>query len=157
MGTISTEAQKVQWDVGQGLQGIFNTAKGWFDQVIGGARAVAGGILQGDVVGINGEHVPQMKAAVQRYIDGLNEHLKRVQVEADTSQAFKGDYAKAITDFVNAVCEACGCIISNLLIFNEKLEEVYQAYLAKDAELAANVTGQAGELNSQFTRYGGGS
>lgn len=153
MGTLSTEAQKLQWNIKSTFQGISSNAQSLFNSVIGRAGAAAGSILNGDVVGINEAEIPNMKQAIREYVNNLQTHLNEVKANADTTQAFKGEYSAAVTQFVEAVCTACECVISNLLQFNERLEEVYQAYLTKDTTMASDIKGQAGELESSFQKY----
>ncbi len=153
MGTLSTAAQKVAWDVNSTIQSLTSNAQSLFESVIGRAGAAAGAILQGDVVGINGAQVPAMQQAIREYVDKLNQHLQEVKTTADTTQAFKGEYAASVTAFVEAVCTACECVISNLLKFNQKLDEVYKAYQEKDTTMASDIKSQAGELEGSFQRY----
>jgi len=153
MGTISTEAAKIAWNAKSTFQNLTSGAQDLFNSIVGRAGAAASSILNGDVVGINGAEVPNMQAAIREYVDNLQKHLDNVKTDADTSQAFQGEYAAAIKDFVTAVCDACGCIISNLLEFNKRLDEVYAKYQEKDTTMAADIKGQAGELSGSYTRY----
>lgn len=153
MGTLSTEAQKLAWNIKADFQGFVSNAQNAFNSVVGRVGAAASSIVNGDVIGINEAEIPNMKAAIREYVTNLEQHLEQVKSNADTSQAFKGEYAAAVRQFVEAVCTSCECIISNLLQFNERLEEVYQAYLTKDTTMASDIQGQAGELSSNFTKY----
>lgn len=153
MGTLSTEAQKLSWNIKSTFEGFVSNAQNVFNSVIGRAGAAANSILNGDVVGINEAEIPNMQAAIREYVNNLQAHLDQVKTDADTSQAFKGEYAAAVKQFVEAVCTACECVISNLLQFNQRLEEVHQAYIAKDETMASDITAQAGELSSNFTKY----
>lgn len=153
MGTLSTEAQKLTWSIKSDFQGFLSNAQNVFNSVVGRVGAAAGGILNGDVVGINEAEIPNMQAAIREYVNNLQTHLDQVKADADTSQAFKGEYAVAVKQFVEAVCTACECVISNLLQFNQRLEEVHQAYISKDTTMASDIQGQAGELSSNFTKY----
>lgn len=153
MGTITTEAQKLVWNAKSTFENLTSGAQDLFSSVVGRASAAASSILNGDVVGINGEEIPNMQAAIREYVNGLESHLNEVKQDADTSQAFKGEYAAAVKQFVEAVCDACDAIISNLLQFNQKLDEVYAKYQAKDTTMAADISGQAGELSASYTKY----
>lgn len=153
MGTLSTEAQRMAWNVKSDFQSIMSNAQNFFNSVIGRAGAAAGGILNGDVVGINVAEIGHMQEAIREYVNNLQTHLDQVKADADTSQAFMGDYASGVRAFVDAVCTACECVISNLLQFNQKLEEVKEKYLARDEQLNSELQAQAGELSSNFTKY----
>lgn len=153
MGTFSTDAQKVIFNVKSTFGGIADSLQDAFQSVVGRVGATAAGLLNGDVVGINGAEIPNMQTAIRNYIDELQRHLDTVKTNTSTTNAFKGQYAMAVTEFVNAVCDACGCVISNLLEFNQRLDEVYAAYQAKDEQMASDIKAQGAELNSRFQRY----
>ena len=104
-------------------------------------------------VGINIDQIPIMKNAISLYVDRLNNHLNQVKRDADTSQAFKGDYARAVRSFVDAVCNSCANIISNLLAFNDDLDKVMEAYRQKDESMASEINSTAGNVDSAFTNY----
>lgn len=153
MGTLSTEAQKVVWNVNSVIKNIGDGAEDIFNSIIGRVGSAAGGILNGDVVGINEAQIPAMQEAIRNYVNAIQSHLQTVNTSVDTNNAFKGEYAAAIKNFVQAVCTACECVTSNLLQFNKKLDEVYAKYLEKDTTMASEITAQAGEIESSFTRY----
>lgn len=153
MGTLSTEAQKLTWNIKSDFQGLVSNAQNAFNTIVGRVGASASGILNGDVVGINENEIPNMQTAIREYVNNLQQHLDQVKEDAETDQAFRGGYATAVKQFVGAVCQACECVISNLLQFNERLEEVHQAYIYKDTTMAKDIQGQAGELSSNFTMY----
>lgn len=154
MGTWRQEAQTVAWNVGQTIRNTTSQASGIFDSLVGGARAQLQGVLNGTtVVGINVNEIPNMRNAIRDYINGIEEHLNQVRTNADTSQAFKGDYAVAIQEYVSAICEACKCVTSNLLTFSDKLVEVQEKYQARDTELSSAISGSAGDIENSFARY----
>lgn len=153
MGTIQTEASKVGYGVKSIFENVKTTSTSAFSSIIGKVSAGAAGILNGDVVGINEAEIPNMQNAIREYVTGLETHLAGVKADADTSNAFKGDYAAAVTTFVNSVCDACAAITSNLLEFNAKLDEVMAKYKEKDADVASTLTTQAGEIDSSYTKF----
>ena len=153
MGQISNEVEKVKWEAGNVLNNFKNNASDMFDAAIGKGESLLGGVLKYDVVGINAEHVPAMQEAIRTYVNNLKEHLKGVNEKADTAQAFSGEYATGVKNFVTAVTVACGAVISMLLAFNDQLEEVKQAYAKKDEKVKSDLDSQAGELESAFQEY----
>lgn len=154
MGTWRQEAQTVAWDVGQAVRSTTSQATGIFDSLVGGVKAQLQGVLNGSsVVGINVNEINNMRGAIRNYIAQLEEHLNQVRTNADTTQAFKGEYAVAIQEYVSAICEACKCVTSNLLIFSDKLVAVQEAYQARDTELKSAIGGSASDVQSSFTKY----
>lgn len=148
MGIISREARQVAWGVGDTASSAFSKIGNVFEDAVGGLRGFAVGLIDYDVVGINEAAIPNMKAAIRAYIDNLNAHMDEVRTTADTSNAFKGTYAEEVSDFVRAVCECIEVVISQLLVFNDKLTEVYEAYVEKDKDVASSISNQADELRS---------
>lgn len=154
MGTWKQEAQSVVWDVNQNIKGVTDGANSIFSGLVGGAKAAVGSILNGSsVVGINVNEIENMKASISSYINDLETHLNEVKTQADTTGAFKGEYAVAIRQYVEAVAEACKCITSNLLIFRDKLTDVKAAYEASDANLKSAIGGASSEVEGAFQRY----
>lgn len=125
----------------------------WKESVLGQHGANFSNVT---TVGINEESIPSMKAAVNQYIDALNQHLDQVKQDADTSQAFKGEYAVAIREFVDAVCLSCRYIISNLQAFNDDLDLVMAAYHEKDTSMAGDLSSTAAGVEGSFTEYTSG-
>lgn len=154
MGTWRQNAQAIEWDSYQKFKSNVDKGTSLFDALVGGQRAKMQGMLNGSsTVGINVNEIPNMRAAIRDYVTRLDEHLNEVRTNADTNQAFKGEYAVAITEYVAAICEACKCVTSELLIFSDKLVEVQQAYEARDTELKSAIGGSASDVQSSFTRY----
>lgn len=154
MGTWRQEAQSIKWDLGQNIKSTVDKASNIFDSLVGGARAQLQGVLNGStVVGMNVNEIPNMRNAIKYYVEQLEKHLEQVRIGADTTQAFKGEYATAIKEYVSAICEACGCVISNLLAFSDKLLAVQEAYQVRDAELKSAIGSSASDVQSSFSRY----
>ena len=146
MGTIKQEAQRVSFSANEAVRSATDMAKSRFNSAISGLSAQFGGIINGDVVGIDVNHVPAMKQEINTYIEDLKEHLNTMKSNASTSNAFKGEYATAVTEFVNAIEIACGYVIDTLSNFNTQLDEVAEKYQAKDSEMASDIRNQADEL-----------
>ena len=153
MGTIKTEAQKLAWNINSDIKNMISGFKDTCAAVVGRVKASAAGILNGDVVGINTDEIDNMNKAIEDYVVALQKHLDEVRKEADNSNAFKGEYADAVKDFVDAVCESCGAVISYLRQFEDKLNEVKEKYITKDEEVASDIKSQAGDLRSQYQEY----
>lgn len=155
MGTISNFVQNVKFSAGQAISSITDKAQSVFESIVGTVSAAFDGLVTGDVVGIDATQVPQMKQAISSYVEELKGHLDQMKTNAKTDDAFKGEYATAITEFVAAVNECCYAVISQLLAFNDVLDEVQAKYAEKDANMAKDITGQADELRSSYQAYSG--
>lgn len=153
MSTLQNMVSGIQSNINSTLQNIMSGAQDTFNSIVGGITSTVSGLYSGDVVGINIEQIPPMQEAIRKYVEAIDEHLKEVNTNADTSNAYKGEFATAIKSYVEAVCSACGALTSNLLEFNAKLDEVRQKYQAHDEDLKSQLSSQASEMNSSFKRY----
>lgn len=154
MGTWRQEAQSVAWDIKQTVNSAATNATSIFDNMVGGLKAKMTGALNGTtVVGINANEITNMRNAIRNYVSNLENHLDQVNQQAETNQAFKGDYAQAIRDYVAAICEACKCVTSNLLAFSDQLVGIQEAYAASDQSLKSAIGSSAGDVQSSFTKY----
>lgn len=153
MGTIQQMAQQVKYAAGQTLSNITSGIKSKFDEIVGGVQAKVEGMFNGDVVGINTNEIPNMQAAIKTYVEGLEAHLETMKNNATTDEAFKGQYASAITDFVSAVKDCCYAVISQLEAFSAQLDEVRRTYEERDQQLASDISSQADELRSAYQAF----
>lgn len=104
------------------------------------------------VVGINVNHIPAMKDAVRKYVDNIKNALNELNAY-DPQVAFKGEYAQAMTTYIEAVKTACNAICSQMLAFNDQLTKVQQAYEAKDQATASTIKQTADSTSSAYTEY----
>ncbi len=143
MGSIKQEAQKISHNANEIVRNTTENLKSKFNAVISGLNARYKGVIAGDVVGINTNRIPEMQAAIRSYIDNLQDHLDTVVTNASTENAFKGQYAEAVTEFVTAVKEACKLVIEDLSAFSDELQEVADKYVAKDTDVTSDIRSQA--------------
>lgn len=149
-----TEGQKLVWNINSEIDSITTNLGDMFDSLVGGASAAVGDLLAGtSAVGINVNEIPNMQAAIKDYVQKLDIHLEKVRTDADTTQAFKGEYATAITSYVEAITKACGCVTSQLLKFSDQLKEIKDAYEKQDVEMASSIKGTAADVESGYQRY----
>ena len=106
-----------------------------------------------DTTGIQASKVPAMQDAIKDYVTSLRNHLDNVVADATTKNAFAGAYAEATTEFVKKLKESCQNIISNLLMFSDKLEEIKNAYAERAETMAGDIGDQSSKMASSFTEY----
>lgn len=149
-----TEGQKLAWNINSEIDSIASNLGDMFDSLVGGASAAVGDLLAGtSAVGINVNEIPNMQAAIKDYVKKLEAHLEKVRTDADTKQAFKGEYAIAITKYVESITLACGCVTSQLLKFSDQLKDIKEAYEKQDVELATKIKGTAADVEGSYQRY----
>ncbi|MBQ8131300.1 MAG: hypothetical protein IJ193_02285 [Bacilli bacterium] len=168
MGMISREFHNIGWNIGSEIKNATDNISDMWRRVTGGVKATWNSIMNYDVVGINYAKVPDMQRAIDEYVKALSTHLEEVKRDADNAKAMKGEYAEAIKEFINAVCDSCDAVISYLNKFRDKLatgyaesgysedETVLGSYKAKDTNLASDINDQAGDLRKNHERYGAG-
>ena len=104
------------------------------------------------VVGINVNNIPAMKESVRKYVDNIKTALNELNAY-DPEVAFKGEYAQAMTVYIEAVKTACNAICSQMLAFNDQLTKVQEAYQAKDQATASTIKQTAESTSSAYTKY----
>ncbi|MGE5456622.1 MAG: hypothetical protein ACM3O4_05950 [Ignavibacteriales bacterium] len=152
--TWKTDVQKVIFDASQGAKSLSSNLSNYFESLVNSASTTVGSLLRGSsVIGINANEIPNMRSAIREYVKNLEAHLEKVVTDADTSGAFKGEYASAVTVYVSAIAEACKCVTSQLLAFSDQLKEVSDAYQAQDREMSQRIKDTAASTADQFTKY----
>ena len=150
MGSIKQEAQKVKFNANEKVRNKIENTKSIFSSAINNFNAKFHGLISGDIVGIDIDHVPAMKTAIEKYVNELQYHLDQLQPHANTAKAFKGKYAKSVQDFVQAVSECCNRLISELMSFSESLDRVVEAYNIHDEDVATDISNQTDKLRQDY-------
>jgi len=153
MGTIRSTFQNVTFKVSEGLDNIVSGAQTLFDNIVGDFTSNLEGLFSGDVVGIDENQIDTMKQAIDDYVDALNEHLDTMESNATTSEAYKGSYAEAVTEFVAAVKTCCYAVVSQLLAFRDQLTAIGEKYAENDTALKTDISTQAEELSGSYEAY----
>lgn len=157
MGTWKNAVEQVQATAVQGA----NLVVSGFEQIVrnisNGAAGVAGSIWNSGstVVGINVNQIPSMQQAINTYVQGLTDHLQEINSQLNTETAFKGEYATAVQEYVQAVSTACQNVVSQLKAFNEELTKVQDAYTAYDKQLSQSISGSSKEVSQAAQAYTG--
>lgn len=160
MGMWSENSQKVDMDgVLQNLR-IPNETGNVYFAVGDGPRKSLDSVFsmssRFNVIGINANEVPNMQNAIRTYIDEVKQTVAKLDA-LDPTIAFKGEYANAVREYVEAVKYACSAVTSQLLAFNDQLTAIQNAYAVNDAQLRGNVSSWAQGTRETFTEYAEGS
>ena len=144
-----TDIQSFGFEAQDWIKNGFDQLKQNFSKTVGNVKATFTSVVSGtSYVGINGSKITYMRDAIRTYVKAIQEHLDKVVAEASTTNAFKGDYAVAVTEYVKAVEQACKDYTTALLEFSDNLDIIAEAYHAKDAEFASSITSSAREAES---------
>lgn len=149
-----TEVQSV---IFEGLDKVRQTASefsSFISSTVGGFNAQVGTLVSGtSYIGINGQKIPQMRNAIREYVNAIQSHLDKVVEDTSTVNAFHGDYAGSVTDYVTAVKRICQDYTSKLLEFSDNLDKIAELYHSKDTEYAANIASTAKNASANSTAY----
>ena len=105
------------------------------------------------IVGINANQVPAMKNAIANYVEAIQNHLEKIETSADSSQAFKSDAVKtAVQNYLLTLKDYCQNLVSQMLAFSDKLQEVYEKWVEATGNMAQSVNSSASGFN-KGTRY----
>ena len=113
-----------------------------------------------DLIGINVNKIPDMKAAVETYVGKVNTEIAKLE-NVEATLGFKGDdIVPGFTGYIATVIKASKDLVSNLNVFKDKLVEIQEAYAKKDEANASILTEKketASSLYSEYTiKYGEG-
>ena len=107
-----------------------------------------------NVVGINVGQIPHMKDVIAQYCTDINKALADLK-NYEPSVAFKGtEIVPALENYIDAVKEACGAIVSNMQAFSDQLDLIEKAWAEKDTANADTINKSAESARSEYTAYG---
>lgn len=146
--------QQVSWDVGNNVNTATQQANNVFSELASnGSAGVIESMGKYSIVGINDNAIDDMRFAIRVYVENLESHLDSVKQEAMDTQAFKGQYANSIIEYVDAVCNVVKSLTSQLLAFSDKLVEIKEKYHEQDINLTKSISSIASNTASGVNRY----
>ena len=146
--------QSVSSDIGNNVNSANSQARNAFSDLASKASSsVIDTMGKYSVLGINVNAIEDMRFAIRVYVENVEEHLNSVRQEAMDTQAFKGQYAIAITEYVNAVCDVVRSLTTQLLAFSDKLVEIKEIYQERDIALTKSIGSSATNVQSGINNY----
>lgn len=144
---------KVQ-NIGDRFTSMINRVQGY----VGTAFEVA---KNGETfVGINYSEVPNIRAAISTYVSNVQTELGKLNTEASSSNAIKGeDVTNAVTAYVAAVDKVARAYVSSLLAYSDKMYEYAnggdgsKGMQQHQATLSENVSAEAKALTNDIEEY----
>ena len=122
--------------------------------VTSSVTSTLGGLITGDVVGINVTKIPEMQDSIRSSVKAIQDHLDSVHTDTDPSIAFADpDMQTACRSYIEGVMTACKAYTSNLLRFVDLLSEVKGYYETNQAKQAETVTNAGQEAASSVEAY----
>lgn len=146
--------QTVSWDVGSNINNANNSARNVFsDLASASSSSIVDTMGKYNVLGINVNAIDDMRFAIRVYVENIETHLNSVRQEAMDTQAFKGQYANAIVEYVNAACDVVRSLTSQLLAFSDKLVEIKEIYQERDVSLTQSLNTVASNVQTGVSNY----
>ena len=99
------------------------------------------------VTGLEINKIKNMKTAINNYVKDIEDALKPLN-SSDAKAAFGNRMNKAIENFVVKVKDSCNGLISNMKAFNQDLDAIEKAMVAKAQSVTTSVNTQSNKLES---------
>lgn len=137
---------KVQ-NLGDKFRGTISTVQGY----TGAAFQVA---KNGETfVGLNYASIETIRSAIRTYVKGIQEEIQKLNTEANTNNALKGEIVAATKEYVQAVSDVANAYVSSLLAYSDRMYEYGEEYKKSDTALQQNVHQEATGLASNVDVY----
>lgn len=151
---IDNNSQSVSWDVGNDINSANTQARNAFSEISSnGSSNIIDTLGRYNIVGININAIDEMRFAIRVYVENIESHLNSVQQDAMDTYAFKGQYANAISEYVQAVCDVVKSLTSQLLAFSDKLVDIKNAYQEKDINISSSINSSISNTQSGVNYY----
>ena len=101
----------------------------------------------GAVIGLNAKEIPNIKQAITAMCDSIKTELDKIQSDADSDIAFKGEGVKsALQTYITNVTEYCNNLTSTMKAFNDKLTDVRNQWEAATASMGEKISTNASQF-----------
>jgi len=107
-----------------------------------------------NIVGIDGNQVPQMRAAIETYVEEVQGYLEDAitATQAEIATAFRGGEAeKAVEGYLSKVKSYVHNVVSTLNAFSDKLADVGNAWVQAQSNIASNINTSTGAFSEGST------
>ncbi len=121
------------------------------------SQANAGGLFgfgssNYDFVGIAGATgVEEMTNAIKTYCDAVNAKLDEMVVTANPEGTFAGKYTAEINAFLKSIQDSCKSNVTELIKFQQDLNNVYAAMQRQDTNVAGSFADDTSSINANVT------
>ena len=108
----------------------------------------------GEIIGLNANEIPNIKESIRTMCDNISAELNKIQTDADSEVAFKGEGVKtALQEYITKVTESCDNLISTMKAFNDKLTDVENQWKAAVGSMTDTISTSAGQYatGTQYT------
>ena len=104
-------------------------------------------------VGLNYSSIGTIREAIRTYVNGVQEEVAKLNTEANTDNALKGEVVTATKEYVQAVSDVAKAYVSSLLAYSDRMYEYGEEYKKSDTTLSQDVSQEASGLSSGVETY----
>ncbi len=106
------------------------------------------------IVGIDANKVPEMREQIRSSVQSIQSHLDGIEAQTNSTNAFRSEEIKvAVEKYVESVKEYSKALISDLLAFSDKLQEVREAWEKSTQSFASDSVNSSATGMSDATTY----
>lgn len=162
MGGLTKYVGNMGSHVGDGIRTFGDNLKSLISRIEGyGGSLYETAANGGSFIGINYNEIENMRIAVRNYVKGVQDVLDKLNTEANSANALKGDdLTKAVQKYIGAVDKCAAAYVSSLKAFSDQLYEVQHGgeMITKGVEqyseeLKSDVESTASELEGSAEEY----
>ena len=114
----------------------------------GGIFGFFSGLGQDSVVGINANKIPEMRDAIRNEVNNIQSYLDGIETTASSASAFKSEeITNSVRNYLDKVKAYAQALVSDLLAFSDKLQEVYDAWLLSSQNFASDSVDTSAQQN----------
>ena len=104
-------------------------------------------------VGLNYASIDAIRSAIRTYVNGIQQEVAKLNTDASTDNALKGEVVAATKEYVKAVSDVANAYVSALLAYSDRMYEYGEEYKSSDQKLQTNVSSEAQSLASSADTY----
>lgn len=106
------------------------------------------------IVGIDATKVDGMRGQIRTSVQAIQDYLEGIEATADSASAFRSEeITAAVQGYINSVKEYSKALVSDLLAFSDKLQDVKEAWEASSRSFASDSIDTNTSSMSDATTY----
>lgn len=132
----------------ESVKSVISSATGKLEGVVGTASTAASNIWAGGFAGINTANAGDLKAAINKYIEGVQATIEGFDENANLETAYKGAVQTATQDFLKAVKNLLRAHISLMRQNLAEFDLAVQNYTEASQSTASSISNEADTIRN---------
>ena len=138
--------------VGSNIDAALNSASTFLDNLAGRTTTAVGHMFDGGFVGMCESGMGDIKTAINKYCDGIEEIIKGFDETGDITVAFQGKSQAAAQDFIRAIKDFLAAYATQMKEDIREAEDAYKAFEAADIDTAKSVKSDADDIRAEAAK-----